>query len=214
MRPERLVVLAGTGTEIGKTWVGAAVAEALRGDGVTVSARKPAQSYDPADDHPTDAEVLARATGEPPDQVCPPRLTFEVALAPPMAADELGRGALRMTDLLAAVSWADPVPEVGLVELVGGVRSPMADDGDGVDLCRAVGADLVVLVADAGLGTINAVRLSVTALEPFPVVVHLNRFDEADSLHRRNRWWLTEVDRYEVTTDVATLCRHVTGRSA
>ena len=53
-------------------------------------------------------------------------------------------------------------------------------------------ADRVVLVADAGLGTINAVSLSVA---PFarararPVVV-LNRYDPDDDLHRRNRTWL------------------------
>ena len=48
-----------------------------------------------------------------------------------------------------------------------------------------------MLVADAGLGTINSVRLSVGALAgPRGLVVFLNRFDAADDLHRRNRDWL------------------------
>ena len=45
-----LVVCAGTHTEVGKTWVGAAVLGDLRARGRTVAARKPAQSFDPGDD--------------------------------------------------------------------------------------------------------------------------------------------------------------------
>jgi len=51
----------------------------------------------------------------------------------------------------------------------------------------------VLLVTDAGLGTLNSVRLSVDALPgAAPVVVVLNRYDEGNDLHRRNRRWLTE----------------------
>ena len=56
----------------------------------------------------------------------------------------------------------------------------------------------MVLVADAGLGTINAVLLSRDAFRAVghEVVVVLNRFDEGDDLHRRNAAWLRarEVD--------------------
>jgi dethiobiotin synthetase len=205
LRPERVVVLAGTGTEIGKTWVGAAMARELRAAGRTVVARKPAQSYDPADPHPTDAEVLAAATGEDPEQVCRPALSYPVALAPPMAADALGRGPLTLAALVEAITWPKPTVAVGLVELAGGVRSPMAVDGDGVDLVRAIGPDVVVLVADAGLGTINAVRLSAAALEPTPVVVHLNRYDDGDDVHRLNRDWLADHDAVTLTTTTTAL---------
>ena len=83
------------------------------------------------------------------------------------------------------------------------MRSPQADDGDAVDLVRLLAPDLVVLVADAGLGTINAVRLCVDALadsglSPLPpappLAVVLNRFDPTDDLHRRNRAWLADRD--------------------
>ena len=53
------------------------------------------------------------------------------------------------------------------METAGGVRSPLAgDDGDAVALAGSLMPDVVVLVADAGLGTINAVRLTVAALDP------------------------------------------------
>ena len=206
-RPDRLVVVAGTGTEVGKTWCAARIIEHLRAAGVTVSARKPAQSFDPDDPHPTDAAVLSAATGEAEDDVCAPERCYEVALAPPMAANALGRPVPFLAELVAASSsWPTPAPEIGFVELAGGVRSPLAGDGDGVALTAALAPDSVLLVADAGLGTINSVRLSVEALASqcrVPVVVLLNRYDPADDLHERNRAWLAHGDGLDVVTTPA-----------
>ena len=81
------------------------------------------------------------------------------------------------------------------MESGGGVRSPLALDGDSVRLARLVPFDLVVLVADAGLGMINDVRLAVEALDgTAPVLVALNRFDPGEELHRRNLAWLAGRD--------------------
>ncbi len=192
-RPGRLVVVVGTGTDVGKTWVAALLLAQLRDAGVTVAARKPAQSFDPSDDPDSlDAAVLAAASGEAPETVCPPLRWYEVALAPPMAAAALGRPAFGMDELMAELEWPAAAVDVGLVETAGGVRSPLAADGDCLALCAALGADLVVLVADAGLGTINAVRLSHNALLVLdtPVIVVLNRFADAVDVHVRNRDWL------------------------
>jgi dethiobiotin synthetase len=81
---------------------------------------------------------------------------------------------------------------VGLVETAGGVLSPLADDGDAVTLARHLRPERIVLVADAGLGTINAVRLALGVLDGWPVTVVLNRYDALDDLHRRNRAWLVD----------------------
>jgi dethiobiotin synthase len=196
-RPGTLVFVAGTGTDIGKTWWTAATARELRNSGVAVSARKPVQSGASGD--PTDADVLGAATGEDPTAVCSPRRTYALAWAPPMAARELGEPGFSTADLAGGIVWPDGT-EVGFVEGVGGPRSPISDDGDNVDLAHLVAPDLVVLVADAGLGTINAVRLSLAALTGFPVVVALNRFT-GEALHERNRDHLTAVDRAEVVTE-------------
>jgi dethiobiotin synthetase len=204
-----LVVCVGTATDVGKTWVGAAVLAQLRADGVTVAARKPVQSFDAADRGPTDADVLAAATGAHPHDVCPGSRWYPVAMAPPMAAAVLARKPFTVAALAAEIRWPAPTPSVRWVETVGGVRSPMAFDGDSVDLCAAVDPDLVVLVADAGLGTINAVRLSMPALERWPVIVVLNRFDAGDDIHALNRAWLTDRDGYRVVTSVAELMAEV-----
>ncbi len=200
-RPRSLVVVVGTGTEVGKTWVAAAVLGELVRGGVAVNARKLAQSHEPDDDAASlDAAVLAAVTGESVSTVCPARLTFPAALAPPMAADVLGTAPPTMAELLEIAPFS-PGCEVGVVETAGGLRSPQASDGDALDACEAIDPDYVVLVADAGLGTISSVRLCCDALEgalDAPVCVVLNRFDDSDLTMVANRSWLTDVDGFRV----------------
>ena len=76
----------------------------------------------------------------------------------------LGAPPFTIADLAAETAPCRPRRRYAFVEGAGGPRSPLAADGDNVDLARGVGAELAVLVADAGLGTINAVRLCVDAL--------------------------------------------------
>ena len=203
-RPHTLVLVTGTGTEVGKTWWTARVAAELRAEGVAVAARKPVQSGDGR--APDDSAVLAAATGEAEDRVTPPHRTYRLAWAPPMAATELGLPAFTVADLVRETTWPDGIG-VGLVEGVGGPYSPIAFDGDNVDLARALAPDVVVLVADAGLGAINAVRLSVTALAAWPVVVACNRY-QPDGLPRRNHDFLVDAG-YDLVTDPTALARRL-----
>jgi dethiobiotin synthetase len=96
-------------------------------------------------------------------------------------------------------------------QCVGGVRSPLASDGDAVALAEALQPERVVLVADAGRGAINAVRLAAAALAGWPVSVVLNRFDGALDLHQRNRAWLAVRDGLHVVLDGADLVAPVVG---
>ena len=130
-RPERLVVVSGTGTEVGKTWVAAAVLRECRRRGLSVAARKPAQSFDADTSAGTDndAVVLAAASGEDPAAVCRDDRSFPRALAPPMAAEALGRPPFTVADLVAELDWPRPRVRLGVVELAGGVRSPQAAEG-------------------------------------------------------------------------------------
>jgi dethiobiotin synthetase len=208
--PRQVIVVSGTGTEVGKTWVGSALLRALRSEGVAVAARKPAQSFDPADG-PTDADLLAAASGQSPHDVCPAHRWYERPMAPFMAAEALGRPPFTLADLVGELHWPEGV-EVGLVEGAGGPLSPMASDGgDTADLAAILKPDLVLLVAEAGLGAINAVRLATRPFEPLaPVVVLLNRYDRGDGLHRANRDWLVERGGFDVRTDPATVTRPAT----
>jgi dethiobiotin synthetase len=198
-----VVAVVGTGTDIGKTWVAARLLTQLRAAGLQVAARKPAQSFGPADEPAgRDATVLGAATDEPPEQVCPPHRWYETAMAPPMAAEALRRPPFTIGDLVDELVWRPEAVDIGLVETAGGLRSPLAADGDCLDYCTALDPDVVVLVADAGLGTINSVRLTLDALGPLASssVVVLNRFDDHNGLHRRNLAWLRDRDGRQVLT--------------
>jgi dethiobiotin synthetase len=204
-----VVVVAGTGTDIGKTYVAAALLRTLRHRGVQTVARKPVQSFAPGDTA-TDAHVLAAATGVAPDDVCPPHRWLPIPMAPPMAADALGLDPFTIADLAKEVVAGTSSRTPLLVETAGGVRSPIADDGDCAALIRSLAPALVVLVADAGLGTINAVRLSRDALwKERLVVVFLNRYDPDCDLHVRNASWLATRESLVVVTDVEALANFV-----
>jgi dethiobiotin synthetase len=209
MRPDRLIAVTATGTEIGKTWVAAHVATSLRDRGFRVAARKPAQSFDPDDSHPTDAEVLADATREWPHDVCPQHRWYPTPLAPPMAAHALGLPPFTIADLTNELVWPDAI-QIGIIEGAGGIHSPLADDGDSLTLIDTIQPDLVIVVADPELGTINNIRLTTGALRQNPYVVHLNRYDGGDDLHRRNHEWLTDRDQLTVTTSIDMLASILT----
>jgi dethiobiotin synthetase len=197
-RPKTLIGVLGTHTEVGKTYVTAGWLSHLRQQGLSVAARKPVQSFN-ADDATTDARQLANATGEAETDVCVADRNYPLALAPPMAADSLGRARIELSALIEEIVWPADV-DVGIVETVGGPYSPIAHDGDSIDLIKRLQPDAILLVADAGLGTLNAVRLCLNCIDNTPATVFLNRFDVGNELHRLNRRWLQE--KYGVATSV------------
>lgn len=183
------VFVAGTGTGIGKTVVTAGIAAALDDAGADVGAIKPVETgCDRGPDgelEPEDAAVLASAVG-PGRTYCPRR--FEEALAPRVAAERAGEP-LEYDAVLDEVRRAAGVHDVAVVEGVGGVRVPLAGDREVLDLAADLGFPAIV-VADAGLGTLNHTALTVDALRGREVDVTgivLNRWpDEPDAATRTN----------------------------
>ena len=198
-----VVFVTGTGTEVGKTWASAGLARLLRARGLSVAACKPVQSYDPDEDGPTDAAVLAAATGQHPDAVCPPDRTYPVPLAPPMAAGRLGRTCPTLDELAASCRFDGKV-ELGLVEGVGGLYSPMASDGHNLDLVERLEPGLVVLVASAALGGIHDTMACALPLSAYRQAVFFNRFDPDDEVHDLNARWLRDTG-LEVATSLSEL---------
>ncbi len=204
----KLVIIAGTGTEVGKTWLGCQLALQLGRAGFRVAARKLAQSFHPSELGRTDAELLAEATGERATDVCPAHRWYPRPMAPPMAAESMGLPPVTLAGLLAELSWPG-LAHIGLLEQAGGLGSPQAVDADGTDVVKALAPQLVVLVAAPGLGTLSSTRLALRALGSQDAVVYLNRFDPADELHERNRRWLAEREHLEVLSRPGDLGRRV-----
>jgi len=67
----------------------------------------------------------------------------------------------------------------------------------------------VLLVSGAGLGAINAVRMSVDAFAGVPIVVVLNGYDEDDKVHTGNRGWLRDRDGYDLVTGPETAAARI-----
>jgi len=206
--PASLVVVSGTGTGVGKTWVTAQLVRTLKEKGLAAAARKPVQSFDP-DEGSTDADLLAAAGGEESRAVCPAHRSYPIPMAPPIAAQVLGMAPFTMADLVGELQLPDT--GVALIESVGGPRSPLASDGDTVSLADALDPDLVLLVADPALGAINATMLAAGAFGSRPVVVFLNRFNARQLIHRTNLEWLTHKARLRVITDLQRLAQVVAG---
>lgn len=205
----RVIGVLGTHTEVGKTWVLARLLEGARTRGFSVAARKPVQSFEP-EAGMTDADVLATASGEDPGIVCPAHRSYPLAMAPPMAADVLGREHIHLQDVLREISWPVGTERV-FIETVGGPRSPLAHDADSVDILHRLQVDAVLLVADAGLGTLNSVRLSLAATHPLPTFVLLNRYDASVRLHELNYRWLRERYAIDVGVTVEAALDHCVG---
>jgi dethiobiotin synthetase len=153
----RGIFITGTGTGVGKTYVGALIARALAAGGRRVGIYKPVASGCEVHDGrlvASDALALWEAAGRPGtlEQVCPQ--SFAAPLAPHLAARAEGRrvdaGLLRS----GLECWRE-TSDVVLVEGAGGLMSPVSDDDYNADLAADFGYALVVVSGNV-LGTINA----------------------------------------------------------
>lgn len=203
--PDKAIFVTGTNTEVGKTWLTARLASILRARGLEVAARKPVMSFDPSDET-TDARELAATTGEPEEIVCPPHRRYELPLAPPMAADALGKAPFSVTELINELDL--PSNGIALIEGVGGPRSPLASDGDSVAFLHIFDPHEVILVAETRLGVINDILTSCDAIGR-DVLVFLNHFSASDDLHERTLSWLREESGLRVFTNLESLADEV-----
>jgi dethiobiotin synthetase len=155
-----VIVVSGTGTEIGKTVVTAAIASAFRAQGRSVAVVKPAQTG-VAPGEPGDVAEVARLAG---DVSGVEVARFPEPLAPATAARRAGVDPVRPSQVVEAVEKMAGEHDLVLVEGAGGLLVRLDDDGATLaDVARLLGAPVLV-VAPAGLGTLNATALTAEAL--------------------------------------------------
>jgi len=153
--------ITGTGTGVGKTYVGALVVKALRDGGKRVGVYKPVASGCEMRDGKLvspDAVALWEAAGRPGtlEQVCPQ--LFAAPLAPHLAAQAEGR---RVDPILLreGIEFWQATSDVVIVEGAGGLMSPISDDVYNVNLINELKYPLLVVSANE-LGTINHTLLT------------------------------------------------------
>jgi len=156
------LLITGTDTGVGKTWVGRALSHALVAAGRKVVAVKPVETgCDSAGSHLEDGALLAAATGQ-----AEPRsalFRFTAPVAPALAAEREGQ-AIDLDALVLQIEGVSQGAEVLLVEGAGGLLAPITWEWTVVDLARSLGAAALVVAADR-LGTINHTQLTLSALE-------------------------------------------------
>jgi dethiobiotin synthetase len=156
------VLVTGTGSGVGKTWVTCALALALGSAGKRVIAVKPIEtgcSGAPGDRE--DGVLLAQATGQSQPAHAIFRLTEQV---PPALASDRSGITLDFDALISRVERYGHNAEYLLIEGVGGLLAPVTWEWNMVDVARALGACALVVAADK-LGTINYTLLTLSALE-------------------------------------------------
>ena len=161
------ILVTGTDTGIGKTVIAAALVKALRARGVRALGFKPAETG-LEEGHPADSELLARASGET-TALATPLLQLAEPLAPAIAADRAGTQ-IHPEDIENRIELLRRAGYSLVVEGAGGVMVPLtwarlkAGYRPAVlDLAERCGLAAIV-VARAGLGTLNHVAMTVAML--------------------------------------------------
>lgn len=156
--------ITGTDTGVGKTYVTAALARLLRHRGWPVRCSKPVATgatWNEGRWRSEDAQLLADAAGDDPDQVTP--WTFPEPAAPPVAARAAGVE-LNLRHLLDAVLRRTAPGTIVLAEGVGGLLCPLTEQETVADLIAALGWPTLV-VTRRSLGTLNHTLLTVESAQ-------------------------------------------------
>ena len=153
----RGLFITGTDTDVGKTYVATLIARSLLAAGHRVGVYKPVSSGClPGESGLVSGDALAlwEGAGRPGEleQVSPQ--CFQAAMAPHLAARAEGRR-VDAALLRGGLEYWRERSDVVVVEGVGGLMSPVADEDYNADLAAEFGYPLVVVSPNV-LGTINA----------------------------------------------------------
>lgn len=161
----KVLLIAGTDTNVGKTYVTALIARDLVSAGVNVGVYKPICSGGVTSPDGEllfeDVETLHRALQSrfPRERICPQ--CFAAAAAPPVAARREGRTV--DTDLLlSGFEWWKSQVDILLIEGIGGLLCPLTESETVADFAKKLTLPVLV-VGRLGLGTINHTLLTIEA---------------------------------------------------
>lgn len=161
------LLVTGTDTDVGKTWISCLLIRKLRKAGLNVGAYKPVCSGAEFDADGNlywhDVHSLRQAVGEaiPTDQICPQR--FRAPIAPNVAAIAEKRSVDNALLYDGVAAWRKRCDFL-LIEGAGGIMCPLSDTDTVLDMAIKLKSPIVI-VADNRLGVINHTMLTVeTAL--------------------------------------------------
>lgn len=172
------IFVTGTGTDVGKTFVTALIVKKLRGMGINAGYYKFAASGDEIDNMPADAWHVKSVANLPDGKFI--SYAYKESLSPHLAA-QLASRPIELSVLERDFEAARNKFEFLVVEGSGGIICPLRFDKQRIflaDLVKRFGLP-VIIVADAGLGAINATCLTAEYLRAKDIPIRgvvLNRF--------------------------------------
>jgi dethiobiotin synthetase len=195
----------GTGTDVGKTILSAALVAAIHAAGRPVRACKPIVSGigGPPGAWPADHVLLGSLCGLQPEEVSP--LRYGAAVSPHLAAKMLAKPVHASEVIAIATDAAAQAATQGatlIVEGLGGLLAPLTDELSVRSLAVRLGLPLLI-AAPPGLGTINHALLSLEAARTarlHPLAVVLTPWPaEPSAIERSNRETIERLGEVEVT---------------
>src|SRR3954463_4315407 len=151
-----MLVMTGTGTGVGKTITTAAIAALAVAGGQRVAVLKPAQTG-VRPDEPGDLQDVVRLAGT--DVTTRELRRYPDPLSPEAAARRSGLPALNPGEIAQAASDLDTAHDLTLIEGAGGLLVRFDKTGSSLaDVAWSLGS-LGIIVAEAGLATLNAPAL-------------------------------------------------------
>jgi len=156
------VLVTGTGSGVGKTWVTRGLARTLLRAGRRVLAVKPVEvGCDTTETAREDGTLLAETTGQ-----AAPRSAV-IRFGPPLAPALASGMEAEPVDFDALLLQLEPLraeADIVLLEGTGGLLTPITWEWNAVELARSLGASVLVVGRDQA-ETLNQMLLTLSALE-------------------------------------------------
>lgn len=208
------IFITGTGTEVGKTFVTGLIVQKLKESGKKAAYYKAAMSGNARREDgrliPGDAVWVKETSGieQPLEEMCP--YVYEHAYSPHLAA-RLEGNPVRMEVVKEKFLEVSRKYEYVTVEGSGGILCPLCFDGVGrkgillEEVITGLGLSCLI-VADAGLGTINSVTLTAEYMRGRGIPVKgliLNHFHAGNVMEEDNKRMCEELTGLNVLTCVS-----------
>ena len=189
------IFVTGTGTDIGKTFVTALLVRKLHNAGCATAYFKAAVSGNERDENgrliPGDAAYVKKISGisQPLDTMCP--YIYETAVSPHLASRIEG-DPVKISTVKEQFQKICDEYEYVICEGSGGIVCPIRYDDKKImleDIIKALGLPTII-VADAGLGTINSVVLTCEYMKAHGLEIRgliLNNFHKGDVMEEDNK---------------------------